>query len=92
MADDGGGKFRILVLYDSRKCIPRRVFKEFYFCATHIFLFSRKVEGPWPTRPPSVARALLLEHVSKLIYFLFILKFLKNLLLDYMENDGDDDD
>ena len=44
------GKFRILVLYDSRKCIPRRVFKEFCFCATHVFMFSRKVEGPWPSR------------------------------------------
>ena len=42
--------------------------------------------------PAALVACAVLEHVSKLIYFLFILKFLKNLLLDYMENDGDDDD
>ena len=35
-----------------RKCIPRRVFKEFYLCTTHVYLFRRKVEETWPTRPP----------------------------------------
>ena len=46
------GKFRILVFKNSGKCIPRLVFKEFCFRATSNSLFSRKVEGPWPIRPP----------------------------------------
>ena len=68
------GEISYLVLQDTRKCIPRRAFKEF-FGATEVVLSSRKVEGSWPTWPPVCAGPRIAVNKSKCKYFEMILKF-----------------
>ena len=84
----GWGKFCILVLYDSKKCIPRRDFEEFCFCATPVLLFSRKVEGAMAHPAPSRLRGSRTgEHFRKhRPYYIFVAKIGNDNLLN---NKGD---
>ena len=65
----GEGGIRILVLYDPRRCIPRRTFKEFCLVPQiDVVLFSGKVERPWPTWPPGCTGPGIAVNKSKCKY------------------------
>ena len=50
---DAGGENFVFWLYKIEdNCLPRRVLKEFCFCATNVSFLQQKSGGPWPTRPP----------------------------------------
>ena len=65
MVDAGGGDLVFLVLWDSRKCLPRRVFKKFCFLCHKCFFIQQKSGGTMPPAPP-FAWALILY--SKVCY------------------------
>ena len=52
MVDTGGENFFSWFSRTQENAFLYAYSKKFVFCHT-CFLFSRKVEGPWPIRPPS---------------------------------------
>ena len=50
-------------------------FQRILFCCRNVVLFTRKVEGPWPTWPPGCAGPGIAVNKSKCKYFEMILKF-----------------